>query len=583
MIEITPVRRSAVISHPLIPDQTLASIKKFLLWIGGVFAVFIVLNVASYFIFQRVTMPMTKLYGNNVSFMSYGALENDINERLATEKLKITYSEKSITVPYSDLGITFDSDKTFAFSNDRSIWNLPLVQLILNGTAQIQPSYSIDQSRLEASLSNLVSDTNIPAKDAVLVFPDSKDGEFTITQSSVGQVMNAKVAAEQFMEELQTLDYTSTSVEIEPKIVAPAATVADLEDEIETAREVIETPLIITDANGKEAVKLHPERFMHMMTSAKGDISVDPILLEQYVEEELSTYFYTETVARRVNSGIVSDAGKSGLGLDTAHAMEMISTALPDPEVRKVSLKTRMIEAPSVIDGVYPKTGEGLATLLRDFDNSKYGEYNLIVRSMKDGGIGASQDATPVIIPASTYKAFIAYAALKSIERGEMTLDTVTPHGTVRDCMYEMIHVSTDHCAISIQDHMGWAKVDKIIRDAGFVDTKINNQDFNSEKYTTAIDEYRLISGLYRGTLLNKEHTNHLLDLMKNQIYREGIPAGSAPSIVADKIGFYALREHDVGIVYAPQGDYVIIAMSYKGSFGEISQLARQVYQFFGN
>jgi hypothetical protein len=545
--------------------------------------VFVLLNVASYFVFQRITMPMTKLYGNNVSFTSYGALENDINQRIESEKLKIVYGEKSIDVTYSDLGLTFDSQKTFEFSNKRSLWNLPIVQLILNGAAQIRPTYDIDQAKLETVLSGLVTDVNKPAKDAVLIFPDSKEGEFTVSKSSAGQILNAKVAAEQFVGQLQTLDYTSTSVEIEPKNIAPAATEANLKNKIEEAKQVIEEPLIITNVSGKEVVKLQPERFMHMMTSIKGEIAVDPVMLEQYVKEELSPYFYTETIARRVNGGAVTEAGKAGISLDAAHAMEMISTALPDPDIRNVSLKTQKIEAPIVVDGVYPKTDEGLATLLRDFDNSKSGEYNLIVRSMKDGGIGATQDATPIIIPASTYKAFIAYAALKSIERGEMTLDTMTPHGTVRDCMYEMIHVSTDHCAISIQDHMGWAKVDKIIHDAGFVDTNINNQGFNAEKYTTALDEYRLISGLYRGTLLNKEHTNHLLELMKNQMWRDGIPAGSAPATVANKIGFYALREHDVGIVYAPKGDYVIIAMSYRGSFGEISQLARQVYQFYGN
>jgi len=583
VIGIAPAQRPAVISHPLVASHNLTKANLVLLWISGLFVMFVLLNIASYFVFQRITMPMTRLYGNNVGFSSYSALETDINKKLANETVKVVYADKSKDLTYKDLGLTFDSERTFDFADKRTIWNIPLVQLVLNGAAQINPSYEIDKVQLETSLSSIITEVNKPAVDAELVFPDTASGEFKITKSAPGQLMNSGVAVEQFLLALQTAEYSATEIDLKPKSIAPAAVEADLEEKIEEAKKVIKSPIIITDEKGKKITTIEPVTFIHLMGSDGDQIAADPAKLQRYVHEELSQYFYTETIAKRVNGGVTTEAGKDGLGLDEGHATEMLSTALPDPDIRKIALKTQTIKAPVVTDGVYPKTDEGLAALLRDFDNSKYGEYNLIVRSMKDGGIGATQDATPVIIPASTYKAFVAYAALKSIERGEMTLDTMTPHGTVRDCMKEMIHVSTDHCSISIQDHMGWQKVDDMLRDAGFVDTHINNQGWGGEKYTTALDEYRLISGLYRGTLLNKEHTNHLLDLMKNQMWRNGIPAGSAPATVANKVGFYALRENDVGIVYAPKGDYIIIAMSNRGSFGEISQLARQVYQFFGN
>ncbi len=528
-------------------------------------------------------MPNTNLFGKNYNFVPYADLETDVNKHLASESVTVTYGKKSAELSYKDLGLTFDSERTFEFADQRTLWNIPLVQLMFSSSTQIRPAYEIDKQQMQKSLAKLITEVNKPAKSSELIFPFTADGEFVITKSAPGQLMNSEIAAEQFLLSLQTLDYSAKSVEIKPKHLTPAVVEADLRDKLDLAEEIVQEAVVVTDAKGKKITTIQPVTFIHLMGSDGDEIVAKKDLLQRYIREELSRYFYTETIAKRIDGGRVTAAGKDGVGLDEDQAYQILSEALVNPDVRKVSLNTKKIKAPVVKDGVYPKTDEGLAALLRDFDNGKYAEYNLIVSEMKPGGLFASQDATPIIIPASTYKAFIAYAALKSIERGEMTLDTMTNHGTVRDCMYEMIHVSTDHCAISIQDYMGWKKVDKMIYEAGFVDTKINNEGFGAEKYTTALDEYRLFRGLYDGSLLNKEHTKHLLDLFKNQMWRSGLPAGSAPAVVADKIGFYALREHDNGIVYAAKGDYIVIAMSYKGSFGEISQLARQVYQFFGN
>jgi hypothetical protein len=583
VISIAPVRRQAVISHPLVPEHSLSTANKVLIWASCVVGIFVSLNLASFVIFRFYTMPFTKIQGRNVGLMSYSALENDVNKRLATEKVTVAYNGKTLDLTYNELGLTFDSERTFNLANKRTIWNIPLVQLAMNSSMQITPLYNVDQPKLESALSKVITEVNKPAKDAKLIFPDTATGDFKVTDAVSGQLMNTKVAAEQFLSKLETASYSATEIKLSPENVAPAASKADLEGKIEDARALLNEPITITDQKGNKITTIEPENFIRLMGSEGKEIAAEPELLKVYVHEELSEYFYTAPVTRRVNGGVLTEAGKNGIGLDEAHAIEMLKSALVDADVRQVALKSRIIKTPEVVDGVYPQTDEGLAALLRDFDDSRYGQYNLIVRQMKDGGLGASHGAIDQIIPASTYKAFIAYAALKSIERGEFTLDTMTPHGTVRDCMYEMIHVSTDHCAISIQDYMGWQKVDDLIHEAGFVNTFINNQGWGGEKYTTALDEYRLIRGLYDGALLNKEHTNHLLDLMKNQMWRNGIPAGSAPSTVANKVGFYALRENDVGIVYAPKGDYIIIAMSYKGSFGEIAQLSRQVYQYFGN
>lgn len=77
--------------------------------------------------------------------------------------------------------------------------------------------------------------------------------------------------------------------------------------------------------------------------------------------------------------------------------------------------------------------------------------------------------------------------------------------------------------------------------------------------------------------------TDRLLGYMKRQIWRSGIPSGVPGVTVADKVGFYNGYIHDVAIVYAPKGAYILAIMSYGGSNPNMSELSKRVYNFFQN
>lgn len=548
-------------------------------WIAIAIVLFLELNALIYFIFQTRTMPSTKLYGNDVGFMSYASLEHTINEDLKTKTLPVSINGATLDMTYQDLGLRFSAKRTFAPTKAiGDFWNLPLMQLFTNGRLSTIPAYDVNHLQLEGTIGNYITDIDTQAIDAKLTIPYSLSEDITIRKEKIGAVLNPQIAANQVIIDLQA----GENITIEPEGRYPAVRAEQLEVTKEKIESLTENEIAITHTQ-KPITTIAPVAIRQLLTTKGTEVTVRPVKLERYIAQELSMYFYQAPVPRRISGTTVTAAGANGVGLDQKSAYTSLETALVQPQIDAVELKTAPIKAPKVVNGVYPQTDAGLAALIADFDAEHSGAYNIIVQQMRRGGMGASHAGVEKIIPASTYKAFIAYAALKSIEKGEMTLDTMTPHGTVRDCMYEMIHVSTDHCAISIQDYMGWEKVDTMIHEAGFVNTFINNQGWGSEKYTTALDEYRLFRGYYDGTLLNKEHTAYMLDLFKNQMWRSGIPAGSAPAIVADKVGFYAGRENDVGIVYAPKGDYIIVAMSDGGTFGEISVLARRIYEFFGN
>lgn len=67
---------------------------------------------------------------------------------------------------------------------------------------------------------------------------------------------------------------------------------------------------------------------------------------------------------------------------------------------------------------------------------------------------------------------------------------------------------------------------------------------------------------------------------MKNQVYRNGIPAGSRGAVVADKVGFLDNYLHDVGVVYGAKSTYAIVIMSEGSSWSNIKDLSQAIYDF---
>ena len=63
---------------------------------------------------------------------------------------------------------------------------------------------------------------------------------------------------------------------------------------------------------------------------------------------------------------------------------------------------------------------------------------------------------------------------------------------------------------------------------------------------------------------------------MKRQIYRAGIPKGTGQT-VADKVGFVDNVIHDAGIVYGPNGPYILVIMTSNSSWSAIASIASQI------
>jgi beta-lactamase class A len=319
------------------------------------------------------------------------------------------------------------------------------------------------------------------------------------------------------------------------------------------------------------------------------DVTLDNEQIESYLKDVVASQVNIpiEHTYRMLRDGRVIQVtnGTPGKQLDVKKTTKTITATLKKgDDIVEITVKEL---SPKVIDTTgYSPTNAGLSLLLKDFVNSHSGIFGITAFNL-DGTIVAGYQADKPFVTASTYKMFLAYAVLSEIEAGKLGLGSSTNIGwSVEACIREMILHSTNFCALALGQKIGWAKADRLVKNAGFTDTKINNYNsagyIISDKYSTASDEGEFLAKLSKGDLLNKKHTSLLLGLLKKQIYRDGIPAGVPyGTVIANKIGFLDGYLHDSAIIYAPNQTYVLAIMTQWGGWWQFAELSNQVYDLY--
>lgn len=187
--------------------------------------------------------------------------------------------------------------------------------------------------------------------------------------------------------------------------------------------------------------------------------------------------------------------------------------------------------------------------------------------------IRTTQDFTS----ASTYKIYVAYAMLDAIEKGTETWDSELNGTTLETCIERMIIESDNACPLAWIDRYSY---ETLTEQAHAIGASGTTRFAENDKHTTAADLTTVLAKLYHGDLLSDASRTHLLNLMKSQNYRDGIPAGiGAAGEVADKVGFLNGLLHDAGIVYTQKGDYVMVIMTDGSSWDTIAQATALLYE----
>lgn len=158
-----------------------------------------------------------------------------------------------------------------------------------------------------------------------------------------------------------------------------------------------------------------------------------------------------------------------------------------------------------------------------------------------------------------------------------------------------MITESDNTAANMLIDYLGLEPLNNYFKKLGLSNTNIARKmmDFKSrqegiENFTSASDVSYLLEEIYNNKLINRDFSLKCLGILKKQKARDRIPA-KLPSgaVVAHKTGLERGVCHDAGIVFTPNGDFLICVLTrhnYKFAAPAkkfISQVAADAYNYY--
>lgn len=368
-----------------------------------------------------------------------------------------------------------------------------------------------------------------------------------------------------------------TEVRLKPQTTQAPRTDEEVKGVLGEAQKAVNTPLTLTLANEKVALSKatigswldFPEdpASMSLRLGFKADA------VKKYLDSiQGKVYKAPGTTKVQLIDGreVSRTAGEPGRGIDNDKAVAVLSDAVKKGETVTVVIPIATLPAKVVFERQYSNGDAGLTALLADLASAK----GFGISVMELGGRSANLNGNKKFVAASTYKLFVAYAVFKEIEAGRMAWTDGFNGQTVSSCFDAMIRVSNNPCAKAFGDRIGWQNIENQMHDLGLSATELS-----PSLYTTANDLSLFLYKLENGSLVSAPDKARLIELMKNQIYRQGIPKGTGAT-VADKVGFIDSYIHDAGIVYGARGPYVLVIMTRGSSWAQIADAAAQINAF---
>lgn len=231
----------------------------------------------------------------------------------------------------------------------------------------------------------------------------------------------------------------------------------------------------------------------------------------------------------------------------------------------------------------------GLAAALKKYLATKQGRYSVTVTELDGAQRTLSLSGGRRVEPASTIKLFYAWAVLRAVDEGRLTLDSRLNSGlSVGRCLSLMIQVSDNACAIDLRTKIGSRKLNQLFASEGYADTYIvlDSKGRYVTKRTSTDDLARLLARLERGELLSEAMSHEFTSRLLAQIWRQRITSGvAAGTVVASKSGQLwvssGMVEADTAIVYGPNSTYVLTAVGTNNASGLVIRgISSIVYRY---
>jgi len=521
------------------------------------------------------SLPFARLGSEAVGFSSHQAVASKLETEYSKGQVTTTIRDKKVTVPLAESGVVTDNDKILHGLSDYP-WYLRILpfSVAIKGALTNQTvATKTDDAKFELYATERSKECEVAPKNAGVMV---KNGEVQLDPAKDGQ----KCSRDELRRQLtsQPLSKQGLNVKIQTTAVKPDRSDKDVQLLLAEARKVADHKLTLSVAG--KTYEVDKTTLASWLAFPEDPKTKQPTigLSAEAVKSYLTTiqkdiYIAPGTTVITTHDGIETGrvSGSSGQGINQDATFEVIQKQVLDGD-GAVTAILAVLPPNLKYNRSYSKTPEGLQALVNDLVKDK-GDFAISVRKLGDNGVNANGNKT--YHPASTYKLFVAYSVLKRVDSGQMSLGQTTSGGqTLAQCLDNMIVNSDNACAEWFGQTIGWNTLTSDARAIGASRTTLS-RPFVS----TTNDQALFLQKLESNQLgLTEPSRARLIDAMKRQVYRKGIPAGVGVP-VADKVGFLEGYLHDSAIVYSPKGVYVLVIYSNGSSWGAIADAAKQIHQ----
>lgn len=166
---------------------------------------------------------------------------------------------------------------------------------------------------------------------------------------------------------------------------------------------------------------------------------------------------------------------------------------------------------------------------------------------------------------------------------------------SMQELIILMMSISDNTATNILINLLGIDSLNQWFQDNGLKDTSLSrlmmdmaSRDKGIENYTTAHDIALILDRFYKGKFISSKVSSDCMEIMKGQKTKNRIPAKlPADTKILHKTGLERGICHDAGIVFTPNGDFLISVLTrheYSNSYKSrelISNIAYLVYKYY--
>jgi beta-lactamase class A len=441
-----------------------------------------------------------------------------------------------------------------------------------------KPRYTSDERRAKTYLEKkLGASCDIPSHNASIEYKDKK--LHIVAGKNGGKCKETEAIAA--LQQARPLRSQSSTVTIPVDISKPKISDTTAKEMADSIKESSNDGIRLSVA-GKQETIAQTSVLSWLDFSTKKNVlsfSINPTrankYMKKYITPSVTKPSGTTKITTRDFTVIATKTGSTGRTLALSETLAGIKAIL-EGEESSSEVVTTALPPKVVYSRSYTHTSNGIAALVTQYDKDHAGVFGVTFQELEGAGRSASYNGSKRFTTASTYKLFVAYGTLRKVDAGtwKWTDKNISGGRTLSTCFNDMIVKSDNACGEVLLKKLGLTKLTSDIHALGLTNSGFTQA---ATPQTTADDLALFLNKLQNGNLPIKSASRaRMLDAMKRQVYRQGIPAG-ARSAVADKVGFLGSLLHDAAIVYSPKGTYVLVVMTDGSAWASIADLTSKI------